>query len=561
MRHFVYVFVLVLFTAAVAMAAPTMTFTPTLSPTVTVSSTFTPTPNPLNCDIFGDAEIGPTGIGAGSYCYFVIYEEFPLAYNSVIQGLHVYVDGTGGGGLAMAIYQGGVKKTETVSQPAVMGWNAFVVSPFYLAAGNYQLAVRVACDTGLRIRSGPSMCLNAVITGPTFPDTIGGACGTTGIAIYADYCPSGSPTVTPTMTVTLTPIPGLDEALDVPGFPIGLSGSSNWFWTNLTSTSGGDSAQSGPITDNQSTDFYIDVTAPAVITFDWKVSSEGSYDYLYFRNSTDFFQTAISGEVPWTPVNYVVAGSGLKRLRWWYAKDGATSSGQDAAWVDYLVIIPGTPTFTPSLTQSGTPTATASPSSTPAATQSPIYTMTPPFSATMSPSFTRTPLITATTTPTSSVTVSPTLSRSPSVSPSMTQSRTSSPTLTMTVTPTISSTFSVSPTFTISSTPGSVGLQPGQPDSGAPKVEKVVVIPVPVTGPSAKVSFYVEGGGTGVEARIYDTAFSLVTTVVEQKTFGSGWSSLALDTQALSNGTYYVKIVVHAPGGDAHRSKAIYVAK
>ena len=120
---------------------------------------------------------------------------------------------------------------------------------------------------------------------------------------------------------------------------------------NLTWTTGGDlpwftetavsrdglAAQSGPITDSQSS--YLETTAPAngYISFSWKVSSEDGYDYLTFY--TNGVQAdAISGDVDWNQETYSVSAGEV--LRWEYSKDGSVSDGQDAGWLDQVIFTP-----------------------------------------------------------------------------------------------------------------------------------------------------------------------------------------------------------------------------
>jgi hypothetical protein len=50
-------------------------------------------------------------------------------------------------------------------------------------------------------------------------------------------------------------------------------------------------------------------------------------------------QDSWSGEVSWSEEKYVLS-EGLHTLVWEYSKDGVVSSGQDAAWVDYIIFPP-----------------------------------------------------------------------------------------------------------------------------------------------------------------------------------------------------------------------------
>jgi hypothetical protein len=78
------------------------------------------------------------------------------------------------------------------------------------------------------------------------------------------------------------------------------------------------------------------VNGPVTVSFWWKVSSETNHDVLAFLVG-GVPQTAISGEVDWQQVTVSVP-AGPQMLIWTYSKDGSGSAGQDAGWVDQLVI-------------------------------------------------------------------------------------------------------------------------------------------------------------------------------------------------------------------------------
>lgn len=137
--------------------------------------------------------------------------------------------------------------------------------------------------------------------------------------------------------IQFTPGPGsisLGEAVDNTSLSWTSGGSANWFCQGLTYTSGNDAAQSGAINDSESTYMETSVNGSGTVSFYWKVSSESGYDYLkFFIDGTE--QDAISGEVDWTCQSYSV-GSGGHALRWEYSKDGSSSTGADAGWVDLV---------------------------------------------------------------------------------------------------------------------------------------------------------------------------------------------------------------------------------
>jgi uncharacterized repeat protein (TIGR03803 family) len=112
-----------------------------------------------------------------------------------------------------------------------------------------------------------------------------------------------------------------------------------WF-TETTVTLDGLAAESGPITDSQSS--YLETTVPAdgQLSFNWKVSSEDGYDYLTFYingNAKD----AISGEVDWNQETYPVFAGNV--LRWEYGKDDSGSDGLDAGFLDEVIYVTAPP--------------------------------------------------------------------------------------------------------------------------------------------------------------------------------------------------------------------------
>jgi len=115
-----------------------------------------------------------------------------------------------------------------------------------------------------------------------------------------------------------------------------MKGNKPWKINSSVKYEGSYSASSGTITNNQSSEMYIDgyVLANDVISFYRKVSSEGGYDFLRFYID-DVEMGAWSGSKDWEKVSYPVT-AGNHRFSWAYEKDDATMSGQDAAWIDFI---------------------------------------------------------------------------------------------------------------------------------------------------------------------------------------------------------------------------------
>jgi len=121
------------------------------------------------------------------------------------------------------------------------------------------------------------------------------------------------------------------------GYPWELSGSDDWFITDIDPYEGVYSAKSGSITHNQSTDLSVEteVLTPGTITFQVKVSSESTYDFLrFYIDGTQVGEW--DGELGWTEVSFPV-DAGTRVFKWAYEKDGSVDNGSDCGWVDYII--------------------------------------------------------------------------------------------------------------------------------------------------------------------------------------------------------------------------------
>ena len=94
------------------------------------------------------------------------------------------------------------------------------------------------------------------------------------------------------------------------------------------------------LADGEESELSITVTVLAAgdISFYYSVSSEEDYDYLKFKiNGAKLAEW--SGNKPWTLATYPV-GVGQNTFKWEYEKDGNFQSGQDCAWIDYILFPP-----------------------------------------------------------------------------------------------------------------------------------------------------------------------------------------------------------------------------
>ena len=123
-----------------------------------------------------------------------------------------------------------------------------------------------------------------------------------------------------------------------------FSGDDDWQISD-TAVEGLYSAKSGNIDNNQISEISLNIFTddPSEVSFYKKVSCEnvGSqtgnyYDYLAFYID-GVEQEKWAGEIDWSLSTFPLS-SGEHILRWTYVKDQGVSSGQDATWIDFIVM-------------------------------------------------------------------------------------------------------------------------------------------------------------------------------------------------------------------------------
>ncbi len=123
-------------------------------------------------------------------------------------------------------------------------------------------------------------------------------------------------------------------------FPWQQMGTLPWTITDLNPWEGSYCAQSGAISDYQSSQMFVTYESAAddSISFYFRTSSEPGYDFLIFMID-NFMQGQWSGENPWTRAAFPVA-AGSHQYKWIYRKDLAFAYGLDKAWVDFIAFPP-----------------------------------------------------------------------------------------------------------------------------------------------------------------------------------------------------------------------------
>lgn len=135
----------------------------------------------------------------------------------------------------------------------------------------------------------------------------------------------------------------VDRATDTNGLSWVNPG--NWALTNDVSSDGEDSLVSGTISDGESSDIGLVVEGPVTVRFQWRVSSELNGDLLTFYLDGES-QDSITGDQDWASYE-IELGSGEWELIWSYEKDGDTSAGFDAGFIDQVEFLRDTAVLLP----------------------------------------------------------------------------------------------------------------------------------------------------------------------------------------------------------------------
>ncbi|HOH84681.1 MAG TPA: FlgD immunoglobulin-like domain containing protein, partial [Bacteroidales bacterium] len=123
------------------------------------------------------------------------------------------------------------------------------------------------------------------------------------------------------------------------------TGDSAWFVTTQLPFEGLYCTESGNISDNQQTSLAVtlNILNSGTVSFYRKVSCEAhpgytNYDYFaFFIDGTEMGRW--DGQTGWIRSEFPVS-SGVHTFRWSYVKDYSVSTGEDCAWLDYIVFPP-----------------------------------------------------------------------------------------------------------------------------------------------------------------------------------------------------------------------------
>lgn len=128
------------------------------------------------------------------------------------------------------------------------------------------------------------------------------------------------------------------ESGDYTTYPWTVANNYPWTIDNTQKYEGTYSSKSGSIDDGQKSILEITMTASenGIISFYKKVSSEQDWDFLrFFIDGQE--KGSWSGEVDWSQENYPVTAA-EHTFRWEYEKDPYYGAGEDAAWLDFIIL-------------------------------------------------------------------------------------------------------------------------------------------------------------------------------------------------------------------------------
>jgi hypothetical protein len=117
------------------------------------------------------------------------------------------------------------------------------------------------------------------------------------------------------------------------------TGDSNWVLESTNTYFSLDAAQSGSVTNDQSTTLTLDVTGPAVITFFWSSianDTNGGFDLEFYMDDPDSGDMGdLTGDTSWTQAGPFTIPAGPHTLNWTVSANGDTDP-TEAGFVDQV---------------------------------------------------------------------------------------------------------------------------------------------------------------------------------------------------------------------------------
>ena len=143
---------------------------------------------------------------------------------------------------------------------------------------------------------------------------------------------------------TLTVLVPLGQALDAPGLVWSTSGNAAWAGESTVTHDGLEPAQSGSITDSQTSSCKPRWSgrAPGASGGRSPPSSGSTISPSILMGSC---KPPSRGTRDWQQQTFAVA-NGSHTLKWTYAKDPSVSAGADAGWLDQVTFVPNPPVIT-----------------------------------------------------------------------------------------------------------------------------------------------------------------------------------------------------------------------
>jgi hypothetical protein len=138
------------------------------------------------------------------------------------------------------------------------------------------------------------------------------------------------------------PIPSFEQNFSSSLSPFTTSGDATW--TRVTNEGNGDnfSARSGNISDRESSVLTLVQNLPegtSALVFDYKTSSEASFDYLEIRIN-DINIKSYSGNTSWSTSDkiFIKSNGEFHKIDFIYWKDNSSDGGTDQVWIDNVKI-------------------------------------------------------------------------------------------------------------------------------------------------------------------------------------------------------------------------------